>query len=260
MDLIKSTNAKYDEYESLLLERDQLRKDAGSIWVSYTQIFGQLIADVYEKKIDCIKLKKTIAYYQTALNHGGVVDQDAMQKYLDQEMAAYNAELKRMLEQNEQSKKARTSSPYEVQRAKTLYRRLAKLIHPDINPETDRQDTLKELWQRILTAYGHNDVKELSELEILTRKALEELGAGAIRIDIPDIEDKIDELKAEIQNIQSTEPYTYKDLLENEEAVEKKKTELTEELASYKKYQEELEEIINQMLRDGGITLQWVMK
>ncbi len=260
MDLVNCTDNSYEEYENLLLERDQLLKDADSIWISYTQIFGQLITDVYEAKLECIKRKKTIAYYQAALNRGGVVDPAAMQEYLDREMAAFNAELRRMLEENEACKKAKTSSAYEVQRAKTLYRRLAKLLHPDINPETDRQEVLKELWQRILTAYRANDVKALSELEVLTRKALAELGAGEIRAEIPDLEDRIGELKEEILEIQSTEPYTYKELLEDAEAVEKKKKDLEEELASYRKYREELEEIIRQMLRDGGIRLKWLMK
>ena len=187
MELIRSTHTNYDEYESLLLERDQAQKEAGQIWTCYIQTFGKLIADVYEGKIECIKCRKTIDFYQRALNHGGIVDQDAMQEYLDREMALYYVNLKRMQDDHQKCKNAGTSTSYEVQRSRTLYRRLAKLIHPDINPETDRQEILKELWQRILTAYGHNEIKALSELEVLVRKALKDLGQKEIKIDIPDI-------------------------------------------------------------------------
>lgn len=116
MDLIKSTDSKYEEYENLLLERDQISKEAGQIWTVYLQLFGKLITDNYEEKLECIKCKKTIAYYQNALNHGGVVDSAAMEKYMEQEMAEYYANLRRMLKDNENANNAGTSTPYEVAR------------------------------------------------------------------------------------------------------------------------------------------------
>lgn len=255
MDLIKSTDSKYEEYEKLLLERDQITKEAGQIWTVYLQLFGKLITDNYEEKLECIKCKKTIAYYQNALNHGGVVDSAAMEKYMEQEMAEYYANLRRMLKENEDANNAGTSTPYEVARAKTLYRRLAKLIHPDINPETDHSKELQELWQRILIAYHHNDVKELSELEVLVRKVLKELGSEDVKVDIPDIEEKIEALKSEIEGIKQTEPYCLRYLVEDEEAAEKKKTELREELETYQKYHKELNEVILKMLQTGGLKI-----
>ncbi len=255
MDLIKSGDSKYEQYENLLLERDQVSKEAGQIWTVYLQLFGKLISDNYEEKLECIKCKKTIAYYQNALNHGGVVDSAAMEKYLQQEMAEYYSNLRRMLKNNEEAQNAGTSTPYEVERAKTLYRRLAKLIHPDINPETDHSETLQELWQRIMVAYHHNDVKELAELEVLVRKALKDLGAEEIKVDIPDIDEKIDAIKDEIENIKNTEPYSLRFLVEDEEAAEKKKAELKDELETYQKYRKELNEVILQMLQSGGLKI-----
>ena len=182
-----------------------------------------------------------------------------MQEYLDREMALYYVNLKRMQGDYQKCKNAGTSTSYEVQRSRTLYRRLAKLIHSDINPETDRQEILKELWQRILTAYGYNDIKALSELEVLVRKALKDLGKEEIKIDIPDISERIDALKKEILDITHTEPYTYRELLENDDAVEKKKTALQEELDTYKKYHDELKEAILQIVSKGGIEIKWRM-
>ena len=170
-------------------------------------------------------------------------------------MAEYYANLQRMLKENEEANNAGTSTPYEVERAKTLYRRLAKLIHPDINPETDHSEDLLELWNRILIAYHHNDVKQLSELEVLVRKVLKELGADEVRVDIPDIEEKIDEVRVEIDQITHSEPYSLKYLVEDEEASEKKKAELQEELETYQKYHRELNNIILQMLQSGGLKI-----
>ena len=255
MDLIKSSDSKYTEYENLLLERDQLSKEAGQVWTVYLQMFGKLISDNYEEKLECIKCKKTIAYYQVALNKGGTVDAAAMERYLEQEMAEYYVNLRRMLKENEEAKNAGTSTPYEVERAKTLYRRLAKLIHPDINPETDHSEELQELWNRILIAYHHNDVKELAELEVLVRKVLKDLGADEVKVDIPDIEEKIDTIRVEIDQIIHSEPYCLRYLVEDEDAAKKKKAELQEELESYQKYHRELNSIILQMLQSGGLKI-----
>ena len=253
MDLIKSADSKYDEYEALLLERDQVNKEAGQIWTVYLQTFGRLITENYEEKLECVKCKKTIAYYQNALNRGGAVDPKAMQEYLDREMAGYNDNLKRMIEDSRRADEAGLSSAYEVRRAKELYRRLAKLIHPDLNPATDKSEELQELWQRILSAYGKNSVKELTELEVLVRKVLKESGVGSTKVEIPDIADKIEEIKKEIEEIRRTEPYSLKYLVEDEEAAQKKKDEIAKETEEYKKYRKELTEIIVGMMASGGL-------
>ena len=112
-----------------------------------------------------------------------------------------------------------------------------------------------ELWNRILIAYHHNDVKELSELEVLVRKVLKELGADEVQVDIPDIEEKIDEVRIEIDRITHSEPYSLKYLVEDEEASEKKKAELQEELETYQKYHRDLNNIILLMLQSGGLKI-----
>ena len=252
-DLLKSSGSKYDEYEKLIIERDQLNKEGGQIWTVYLQMFGELITENYEEKIECIKCKKTIAFYQSVINHGGKADAKAMQEYLDREMAEYYENLKKMTQDNKRANEAGTSSAYEAKRSKELYRKLAKLIHPDLNPETDRSPELQELWQRILIAYGENSVKELAELEVLVRKALKDLGIDDVKAEIPDISDKIEDLKEEIEDIKRSEPYSLKYLVEDEEAAQKKKDEIVKETEGYRKYRKELGEIIIKMIAEGGL-------
>ena len=252
-DIIKSSDSKYTEYENLLVERDGLLKEANQIWITYLQNFGELITDIYEEQIECVKCKKTIAYYQQAFNHGGKVDPDALQKYLEESMQEYYDNLNRMLKENAEAKACDSSNFYEAKRSKELYRRLAKLIHPDINPETDRSEVLQDLWTRVLSAYGMNSVKELAELEVLVRKALKELGIEDVKADIPDIDERILDLQQEIELITHSEPYIYKKFIEDEDAVAKKKAELQAEYDDYKKYRKELEETILKMLSSGGL-------
>ena len=89
MELIKTGGSGYETYERLLLERDQLQKEAAQIWTVYLQMFGELITDNYEEKLECIKCKKTISYCQQALNRKEAIDPDALRQYLNREMAEY---------------------------------------------------------------------------------------------------------------------------------------------------------------------------
>ena len=196
-----------------------------------------------------------VLVFQNALNHGGKIDASAMQKYLEHEMASYNSELKRLIKDRDNAKEARELSSYDVSRAKELYRRLVKLLHPDLNPETDKRADLKEIWQRIQIAHLSNNLKELSELEVLARKVLKDLNLSNVKVDIPDIEDRIRELKEEIDTIQKSEPYTFKYLVEDEEAIEKKTKELTTDTKNYKKYQSELAQVISSMMAGGGLQI-----
>ena len=258
-ELVTINDSRYKEYELLLLHRDQLSKEAGQIWTAYMKAFGKLITDNYEEKVECIKLKKTIACYQSAKNRGATIDMAELNAYLEKELAVYYANLAQMIEDTNNCREAGISTEYEVQRSKVLYRKLAKLLHPDINPETDRQEKLQQLWVDIVAAYNRNDIKALSELEVLTRRALKELGDKEIRVDIPDLEKRIRDLEDEIHRIIHTKPYTYACFLANDQAKQKKIKALQEELDSYHKYRQELTDILEQLIWEGGVKAQWNM-
>lgn len=257
---VRADNTKYREYEELLLERDRLRKEAGQIWTLYVKTFGQLMTDLFEEKIACIRQKKLLAYYQAAVNRGEPIDPNALEEKLEQEMASYQAELRRMIREHKECAEAGTSTYYEAERSKILYRRLAKLLHPDIRPETDREEVLLQLWIRITEAYGRSDVKALAELEVLARKALQDLSIdGTTSVEIPDLEERIRQVREEIENIKSREPYTYRALLEDDNAVEKKKQELTRELETYRKYHQDLMDLTEKIIQEGGVRILWRM-
>ena len=253
MDEMTRDEALFREYEMLLLERDQAEKEAGQIWTCYIRLFGVLHSNVFAEKLECIQRKKAIAYYQRAKNSGGIVDTAALETYLEDELSAYRAQLKEMLRANERCAKAQTSSAYEVQRSKTLYRRIVKLLHPDLQPETDRDEALSGLWNRVVQAYHKNDVKTLSELEVLVRRELRERGIESGAAQLSDIGEKLDALRQELREITSTEPYTLAPLVNDEEAAERKRKELEEELEAYRRYRGELDAVIRGMLGKGDI-------
>ena len=88
---------------------------------------------------------------------------------------------------------------------------------------------------------------------MLVRKVLKELGIGNAKAEIPDISDKIEDLREEIEDIKRSEPYSLKYLVEDEEAARNKKDGIAKETEEYRKYRKELGEIILKMIAEGGL-------
>lgn len=244
MEIIQVKDSRHESYVALLMKRDQCRKEAGSLWVSYVKTFGGLYTQAFEKKIECIRKKKEISYCQAMANRGKKVDLRNLHRFIDSEMAEYYSRLNSMMQEYSECKMSKAVSEgtyYEIRKA---FKRIAKRLHPDVNPETSVNETLKDLWQSVQDAYNQNNLRELKELEVLVDAALEQLGFGELQIDIPDIEDRIKELEDEIDTIIHTNPYQYKLLLGDIVAVEEHKNKLREEIISYSELAENLDEVL----------------
>ncbi len=244
MEIVIKKEERLAEYEELLIKRDILKKDAGSYLTAYICEFGQLITAVFEVKIECIKKKKSIAFCRNAINRGEKPHAAELYAFIEENMKDYYKQLEKMVEDNELCLKSKTFSEATVNECKKYFRRIAKLIHPDINPSASEDKKMMELWQRTVEAHNHNDLKTLEELVVLVESAVQDGQVNTHDIIIPDIDEKIAQLKIEIEEILNTTPYTYGELLSDFEKIEQLKTELQLELEEYKKYSKELEEVL----------------
>ena len=61
-------NVSYDRYEELLMRRDAVKKEAFLLERAYVREFGDLILEIFQLKLECIKKKKTIEFCQRADN------------------------------------------------------------------------------------------------------------------------------------------------------------------------------------------------
>ena len=68
---IENREELFTRYEELLLKKEQLLKDAESYRIAYIKEFGELTADVFKAKIECIRIKKNIAFCQAAVDFLG---------------------------------------------------------------------------------------------------------------------------------------------------------------------------------------------
>ena len=257
-ELIWKGSVRQDKYVELLKQRDRLRKVAFQLSREYIRVFGDKILEIFEKKIECIRKKKMIAYCQAAINRGEAIDQQALQAYLALQMKEYRKQLENMLREKEISDQMTDISQIELLKIKRIYHKIAKLIHPDIFPRTQEEPLLMELWLRTVAAYECNDLTAITECEALVNRAVAQLGIEPTDMEIPDIEEKIKALQDEIERIKQTDPYQYKFLLDDEDAVKEKMDSLDEELRSYEEYDDELETMLETIMGNGGV-IAWHM-
>lgn len=254
MDLVAVSDEKFKLYEKKLLERDRYRALAEQYEREFTRVFGRLINEAYEKKIACIEKKRVVAFCRRFANRGERIDARALKEYVESEMEAYRVKLKEMIEDYKFAKSSHPTSVGYGLKVSSLYKKIAKKIHPDVYPETARNMDLLSIWNRVAVAYRLNNLEELEACEILLNVVLKKLGENVATIRVPDVDRRIKELEKEIDSIISTDPYQYKFLLEDPALVKEKKEELQREIEEYEAYHKQLDKIVSSFSIYGAPT------
>lgn len=227
-----------EEYKNLVFKREKLQKDARKYFIAYIREFGELIEKEYSLKIECIKLKKTIAYCQARQNRGDAIFCDELNAYIESVMKDYYDELQTIVSvRNAPAEKVAEIDYYKL---KKIYRRLASMLHPDLHPALFEHEEVFALWERISQAYKSNDYDELQKLEVIAVDMVKRYEQEDLAISVENIQTKIVLLKAEIDEIICTDPYRYNELLHDDDAVAEKKTDLQSSIDEYEDYLSEL--------------------
>ena len=250
-EIIRIQNSDYHRYEELLLRKNDVKKECLYLEREYSRVFGELIIAVFKKKVECAKKKKAIAFCQVSFNRGELPDETALRDFIQKETAALQNHLEQMITEYDHANDCAAITEIDAVRIRTIYRRIAKQLHPDLHPAVLESDQLQQLWLDVQDAYQRNDIKELRELEVLAAKALSEI-AGEISIpEIPNIQEKILSLEEEIKHMMDTDPYQYKFLLLDKNDVAAKKEALNEELKKYQEYSRQLDAMLSDLLPEG---------
>ena len=165
--IMDNSESRYREYEELLLRRDQLFRECGSIMTAYTKEFGDLITANFELKIECIKKKKIMSYCCRRMNRGLAIDMTRLQTEIDQEMLLYYTQLKAMLDDIENAKNAGTISEFRLSRAKAAEAIRAGIVSvdhieclkPDAHVEEGSSLVLKGKGKAVLREVGGESKK-----------------------------------------------------------------------------------------------------
>ena len=226
----------------------------------YMLCIGQLEYRVFQLKTDVARWQRRFTLRQQALNRGETPNLVQIEAQLDEEFQDYLRQVKEHLvaikAAAQHASMARLSDE-ETSAIRVNYLKAVKRLHPDINAKTSENEILMDLWDRVMRAYRAFDVEKLEELEVTLNYVMTELGEEGFAPNIDNIDEKIKKLEKAIEQIITTVPYTYGELLKDPGAVEAKKQELKNELEEYRTYRKNLEETLEKLTGEGGGRFTW---
>ncbi len=227
------------EFESLLLYKYDLEKECLDIERRYYFIFGDELSNLLKLKIEVAILKRKISYCQREWNRGNVPTLEELEDNCSINFEEY-LEYNKLRDKVDDAKELFDSGVrISVEQAKNLqktFRKLMKLIHPDIHPEWQNDPLSSDIYEKGLEAYKNNNVEELGRLY-----ALAHIHFASDDIVIENIDEKRQKINEEIKDIIENKPYTYRFILESPEKIKELHEEHTKDEEEYSTLKAELE-------------------
>lgn len=239
---IRKQEDLYKRYVRLLLEKEKIVKTNFQVQQRFIELFGDLRLEMLKVEIEIAKIKKEMEYLVRKKNRNESYDLEEMDDFVNQALEGMRAQYERMKEEQTQLKNKKILSQEEVKEVKRLYRRLVKLVHPDLNPHQTKEQ--KELWHQLQEAYRNNDLVWLRELNVLIVFKTK----GHEEVEIEDLEDKIEVMREEIALLKEEDLYQMRELVFDEEWIEAYKEQYERERSDFEVYlrslQKEKEKLI----------------
>ncbi len=242
------------EISMLLLEHDELKYViCRNIETAYMLKLGALEYKAYEAQCIALRLKRKIELIQARLNRMEKANLSEIEAILDAEFEDFQRKLDEQIDKMNEALDYASGKPLsdeEMKELKKLYRKIVKLLHPDLNPNITPAQA--ELFEKAVTAYKDGNLQQLrviadminDEIDIEDENAILKLSAEKKRL-----EASLNKIKENIIKIKSEYPYTLKEITEDDEATEKYKTQLEDILSQYNELIEFYNLKLKEMLR-----------
>lgn len=193
-----TTNYLINLYRSLIIERDERKKQAEENQKNNYQMYRELYKEYYGLMVECIFLKKRIAYCQRCKNHHIKIYKEELEDYMDAVKEDYMHELEELRSHKKRIKQH--LSDEDMKQAKKIFKRIIKRIDQD-NP----------LWERTLESYRYNNLNDLKDIEMLVDYERQSIRKN---LDNTYLSIQIERLKKEIESIKNKAPEITREYLE----------------------------------------------
>lgn len=193
-----TTNYLINLYRSLIIKRDELKKQVEENQKDNYQMYADSYKEYYSLMVECIFLKKRIAYCQRCKNHHIKIYKEELEGYMDAVKEDYMHELeelrthKKIVKQN--------LSDEDMKQAKKIFKRIIKRIDQD-----------HPLWERALESYRYNNLNDLKDIEMLVDYDTQSIRKN---LEMTNLTTQIERIKKEIESIENRNPKITKEYLE----------------------------------------------
>ncbi|MCL2688131.1 MAG: hypothetical protein FWE58_06305 [Methanobrevibacter sp.] len=223
-----------------IAKKDQLIfHECKNIETTYMLKLGYLDFKIFETKLNIRKLKREIALIQKQINLEKEVDLEFIKNQLEVEFEKFILELEEKgAELNIALKRSelKTLSNEDSIELKKIYKELILKLHPDLNDNIGKKE--EDLFFQVMDAYEDGNLEKIKVLKVLASDistTIEENSENSIdklKNDINLLEIYSELIDKEIDDIKSSYPYNKKDLINDDEKLEKNKKVLEEDLAN----------------------------
>lgn len=193
-----TTNYLINLYRSLIIKRDELKKQVEENQKDNYQMYADSYKEYYSLMVECIFLKKRIAYCQRCKNHHIKIYKEELEGYMDAVKEDYMHELEKLRTHKKIVKQH--LSDEDMKQAKKIFKRIIKRIDQD-----------HPLWERALESYRYNNLNDLIDIEMLVDYEKQSIRK---KLDMTYLTTQIERIKKEIESIENRNPKITKEYLE----------------------------------------------
>lgn len=193
-----TTNYFINLYRSLIIKRDELKKQVEENQIDNYQMYADSYKEYYSLMVECIFLKKRIAYCQRCKNHHIKIYKEELEGYMDAVKEDYMHELEKLRTHKKIVKQH--LSEEDMKQAKKIFKRIIKRIDQD-----------HPLWERALESYRYNNLNDLKDIEMLVDYEKQSIRK---ELDMTYLTTQIETIKKEIESIENRNPKITKEYLE----------------------------------------------
>ena len=193
-----TTNYLINLYRSLIIKGDELKKQVEENQKDNYQMYADSYKEYYSLMVECIFLKKRIAYCQRCKNHHIKIYKEELEGYMDAVKEDYMHELEKLRTHKKIVKQH--LSDEDMKQAKKIFKRIIKRINPQ-----------HSLWERAVESYRYNNLNDLIDIEMLVDYEKQSIRK---KLDMTYLTTQIERIKKEIESIENRNPKITKEYLE----------------------------------------------
>lgn len=226
------------------------------IEADYVVKIGYLANDLAKAELAARRAKRKLALAQAAANREQTLNNAELETALDREFDEWMRQVEQAVAHAfkliEWRAGAKIMGAAEEKRLKTLYRNLAKRLHPDINPGQSPKD--ERLFVVVQLAYGAGDLETLEALahtlgaEGLVDERLETVAELSAELLFLETQLKVHEER--LREVRESFPYNMREFLEDPVWVAETAADLREQIALHRRAEEQYLARIKELMGD----------